>query len=230
MKNLFSFLILLISFSLTAQKEITKEVKYENQSVKVEFPFASDIQIKTWDKSSIKVEASISTEDEKYIEMFDLHISSDESLIQIESNSKDIFKIFQDEIGDSSGRYHIGSDHEFNYVLYIPKNVDLKVSSITANVFSKFLQGDIDIKVVSGDIEVEKHQGNLKLKTVAGKIEAVYDNASVMAKTVVGEIYTSKTLNLDIKEKFVGQEVSMEIENAKNSLSLTTVNGDIYLK
>lgn len=229
MKDLFSCFILLVSFSLFAQKEVSKEVKYESQSVKVEFPFASRVEIKTWDKSAIKVDASIKTDEEKYTEMFDVKVKSDDSSIRIESNSKEIFRVYQDE-KEGLKLFHDGLEHEFDYVMYVPNNVKLKLNSITANVTSEFMQGDIEIEVVSGDIAIEKHKGDLKLKSVAGKIEAVCENTRLMAKTVVGEIHSDKNLKLERKDMFVGQEVNMETENAANSLSLTTVNGDIYLK
>ncbi|MCM8567981.1 DUF4097 family beta strand repeat-containing protein [Gramella jeungdoensis] len=229
MKNLFSFLFLLMSFSIYAQKEITKEVKYENQSVKVEFPFASDIQIKTWDKSTIRVEAKIETEEEKYTEMFALQINSDDSSINIESNSKDMFEAYHEEKKGSAKKIHGMLDHEFNYVLYIPKNVKLKLNSITAKVFSDFLQGDIEVEVVSGDIVIKEHKGNLQLNSVAGKINVACKNASLNAKTLTGEIHTSEKLKLERKNNFIGHEVTLQPANAENTLNLTTVSGDIYL-
>ena len=229
MKNLFSFLFLIMSFSIYAQREITKEVKYENQSVKVEFPFASDIQIKTWDKSTIRIEAKIETEEEKYTEMFALQINSDDSSINIESNSKDMFEAYHEEKKGSAKEFHGMLDHEFNYVLYVPKNVQLRIYSITAEIFSEFLQGDIEVEVVSGDIVIKEHKGNLQLNSVAGTINVACKNASLNARTLTGEIHTNEKLKIERKDNFIGHEITIQPGNSENSLILTTVSGDIYL-
>ena len=228
MKNLFMLLFLLTSLGLTAQKELKKEIDYNNELVQVDLKFASDIQIKTWDKSIIQVEASVEFKEEEYYEMFDLTISSDESRIEISSNSEDIFETHH-ENNRSIINYSDAPDHEFNYTLYVPKGVDLKVSSITANVTSDFLQGNIAVNLVSGDINIKKYSGDLELKSVAGKIDVNYTDASLKAKTLTGKIYTREELKLEKKKKFIGQEIENELANTANSLTLDTVSGDIYL-
>ncbi len=228
MRNLFMLLFLLTSLGLTAQKELKKEIDYNNELVQVDLKFASDIQIKTWDKSIIQVEASVEFKEEEYYEMFDLTISSDESRIEISSNSEDIFETHH-ENNRSIINYSDAPDHEFNYTLYVPKGVDLKVSSITANVTSDFLQGNIAVNLVSGDINIKKYSGDLELKSVAGKIDVNYTDASLKAKTLTGEIYTREELKLEKKKKFIGQEIENELANTANSLTLDTVSGDIYL-
>lgn len=228
MKKLLFLLFLITSFGLTAQREFKKEIDYNNELVEVDLRFASDIKIKTWDKSGIKVEASVALEEEEYYEMFDLKIASDDSRISISSNSEEIFKAHH-ENKTVILKYSDGLDHEFNYTLYVPKGVNLKVSSITANVTSDFLVGNIAVNLVSGDIDIKKYSGDLKLKSVAGKIDVNYKDASLKAKTLTGEIYARNELKLEKKKSFIGQEIENQLVDSGNSLTLDTVSGDIYL-
>lgn len=228
------FIIALLTFAsltLQAQKKIQKEVAYANQPLEMELNFASNIEIKTWDQATIKVEATVETNDEKYTDLFDLNIKNDPSKIEIESNSKEIFKAYRKDKKDENDLaviYTKGLDHQFNYILYLPKNVQLELSSITGNVTSEFLRGDITVEVISGDIDVKNYSGDLKLKSISGDIDLLYKDASLVAETLTGDIHTGAKLKVDRKEKLVGKEVSIASNNS-NSLSLNTISGDIYL-
>ncbi len=58
MKNLGTLVLLcLISFTVSAQKVIEKQLKTNADNVQVQFKFADDIILKTWDKNEIYVKA-----------------------------------------------------------------------------------------------------------------------------------------------------------------------------
>ncbi len=231
MNNLIITLFTFASLTLQAQKKIQKEVVYANQPVEMKLNFASNIEIKAWDQPTIKVEAIIETNDEKYTNLFDLYIKNETSKIEIESNSKEIFEAYQNDQKEENGLailYTRSLDHQFNYILYLPKNITLNLSSITGNVSSEFLQGDIAVEVISGNIDVKNYSGDLKLKTISGDIDLFYKDATLIAETITGDIHTGSKLKVDRRDKLIGQEVSIASNNA-NSLSLNTISGDIYL-
>lgn len=228
MKNLIIAFIAITTFTLQAQKKVQKNIDYNGQHVIVEFPFASTIEIKTWNKATIQVDAEAETEKQKYTDLFDVTIENGSSKIEISSNTKEIFKIHEKEEGVFS-KLHINDlDHKFTYTLYVPKDIELELSSITGNVSSNFIQGKIQMDLVTGDINIKEFKGDLKLKTVTGEINMPVKDTSLEAKTLMGSIYGAEDPKFIKKDSFIGHEIKMNSESS-NYLTLDTVNGDIHL-
>lgn len=232
MKQIIIALLFCTSISLNAQKQVEKEINFQGQPVEMEFEFASSIEVISWDKPSIEVKATVDTEEEKYTEMYNLNVEENSSEIKVSSNSKEIFKAHQKDEDklNLSILYTKGLAHQFDYKIYLPKNVKLHISSITGSIASDYVQGDIQVKLINGDISFKKFKGNLDLETINGKIELPSQNTSIAANTIIGKIYTSSDLEKFRKEKFVGEEVKLVASNSDNHLKLHTINGDIFLK
>jgi len=231
MKNLLLILIAFASFNIQAQKNIEKEAPFNNQVIDVDLDFASSIEIITWDEPTIQVKAAIKTQDPKYTELFEIEFRDANHTLYITSNSKDVFKAYQEdrELPDVGIIYSQGLDHEFNYQLMVPKGVKLNLSSITGDISSEYLSGEIKVDLVSGNIKIQEFDGNLNSDTVNGRIELPGNDSSLVAKTVIGQIQTTGELAVIRKEKFIGQEISLKNDNSKNSMRLNTVNGTIII-
>ena len=223
MRTLSLLLLVFISLNLQAQKKVEKEVAYKGQPVTVELAFASDIEMRTWNKPSIRIEASVDTEDEKYTEQYELQINSSDSGIEISSNMKELIKAHHDQFGQ-----HNDLKQKIYYTLLVPKGVELELSSVTGNLTSESLQGDFKIDLVVGNIDVKEFKGHLELTSVTGKINLPVKDSSYTAKTVMGNIHGNDP-EAEKKKGFVGQEVIKDLQDSKNQLTLSTVTGDIYL-
>lgn len=226
MKELALILFVFAALTAQAQRNVEKEVAYKDQPVEVDLAFASEIEMKTWNRKLIKIEATVQTEDEKYTEMYQLEINASDSKITIGSNTKEIFEAHR----KANSGWNNDLEHEFNYTLFIPEGVKLELSSVTGSVTSQFLEGDIKIDLVTGDINIEKFKGDLDLKSVTGKIDLPVKDSSYSAKTVMGSIHGNQDPQAERKSKFVGEEVNRDFEGSQNRLTLNTVTGDIYLK
>ena len=227
MKNLIIALVMLAGINLQAQKLVEKEVNYRGESVKADLDLASDIELRTWNKSSILVKASVETEKPEDTEDFELLVKKNGSNIEIASNSKELFNAAEGD-GLVVNRDH--NNFEINYIIYVPEGVELDLSSITGNLSSEYLEGKISVQLVTGDIEIKKFKGDLELKTVTGKIDLPAKDTSFKAKTVMGEIYANADPNLVKESGFVGQEIRLDLKESKNRLLLNTVTGDIDLQ
>ncbi len=225
MKKISLILFVVIGLNVQAQRSLEKELAYRDQKVEVDLTFASNIEVKTWNKSTIKVEASVETEDKKYTEMYDLEVRSNSSKIEIGSNAKELFRAHRKE----HDKDHSDLEHQFNYTLFVPEDVKMDLSSVTGSVISQFLQGDIKIDLVTGNINIEKFQGHLDLKSVTGKINLPVKESSYSAKTVMGTIHGNPDPEAERRSKFIGEEVIKDLNGSKNRLTLNTVTGDIYL-
>ena len=119
---------------------------------------------------------------------------------------------------------------DLNYVIFVPENIQLEVSSIIGNVTSEYLKGDIEINLVTGNINIEEYEGNFDLSTVTGKISLPAKDTSFNATTVMGKIKAADDLKAEKKDQFLGEEIALNLKGSKNRLKLKTVTGDIVLR
>jgi DUF4097 and DUF4098 domain-containing protein YvlB len=235
MKNLMILLALgFISLSVNSQKVIEKNINYNNQIIDVEVKFASHIKVKTWDKPTIYFKADISTEDGKYLDLYNLKVKEANGFISISSQTEKILKAFHDEWNktrrDSYKHYYTSDMYEFDYVLYVPKNANFSVSSINGDLSAELIEGDFTADLINGNIDIKKYNGNLDLKTINGEIDLVLSHSRLIAETIHGQIYADENLDLKVTDRHVGQKVEGNFNNASNRLKLNTINGNMYLR
>ena len=236
MKKLVTLLLLgFISLSLNAQKIIEKNIAYKDQYIDVDLKFASEMEVKTWDKQTIYFKVEITTKDDKYLDAYKLNIDEGSSKIVIESEAEPIFKKFQDEWNrehsDQKRRYYNSGDwYEFNYVLYVPKNARFKLSSINGHLTSEVIEGDFTADLINGDIDIKKYSGDLDLSTINGEIDLKMVNTTMVAETIHGNIYADEKLKFKSTDRHVGQKIQGSFDNGSNTLRLNTINGNMYLR
>lgn len=225
----------LAMLTMNAQKIIEKNFNYSGQSIEMDVKFASKIEVKTWDKSTVYFKADVTTEDGKFIDLYKLDINESSSSLHIESDAKPIFEAFHDEWSKNNPgkerRYsYKGDTYEFNYVLYVPKGATFKVSSINGDLSSDIIEGDFTAELINGDIDIAKYNGNMDLQTINGEIDLVMKNSRLVAETIHGNIYADENMELTISDRFVGQKVEGRFDNATHRLKLNTINGNMYLR
>ncbi len=236
MRNIgITFLLGFISLTINAQKIIEKNIAYKNQTINLDVKFASEIEVKTWDKPTVYFKADIYTLNGKYLDYYSLDIDEGTNTINITSEAEPVFKKLQDEWNtdhpNRKNRYYNSGDwYEFNYVLYAPKNAKFKISSINGSLKSEFIEGDFTVDLINGDIDIKKYAGNLDLSTINGEIDLPMRNTSLTAETIHGEIYADEKLKFTTTDRHVGQKIAGTTSNATNSLRLNTINGNMYLR
>ncbi len=230
-----SLLLGLVCLSINAQKIIEKNISYKNQPITVDVKFASSIEVKTWDKSTVYFKADITTKDGKHLDAYQLNVKENNNKITITSKAGKLLKTFQKEWykKDSSKEknyFNTNEYYQFNYVVYIPKNAQFRVESINGSLKSEYIEGNFTAKLINGNINITKYAGNLKLDTINGEIDINIRDTSVEAETIHGDIYADEKLSLKAKGRYVGQKVYGSTNNPINSLDLNTINGNMYLR
>ncbi len=235
MKNQFLAILFLLSFiPVFPQKTIEKEFEHSNRYVELQVPFASDIKIKTWDKSTVYFKATLDMEDDKYLDLYKLDIGESPTSITITSKTKEIFKAFEAERKRNKARgksyYTYGLEYEFDYVLYVPKDSKFKVSSINGDMSSEIIEGDFEAELINGDIDIKQYSGNLDLSTINGEIDLMVNGVAFVAETINGNIYADEALKLKVFDKRVGEKVKSALASGPTKLALNTINGNMYLR
>ncbi|WP_160114789.1 hypothetical protein [Aquimarina sp. AU474] len=235
MKHLVTLAVLcFFSMQIHAQKTIEKEISTSADQVKVEFKFAEDITIKTWDKNDVYLKAEVSINGGQFDEYFDLKIDNSSSVLDIRSDYGDLFDMWKKE--RKSNRKNKwdpcnNMDIDANYTLYIPKDARLRIKSISGNVVSQNYEGELTVDIISGNIDIKNYDGDLDLKTISGDIDINIAKSRLKAETVTGMIYSDKDLEFDHgKNRIVGSKVTGTFGDVKSDLQLTTVSGSIFIR
>jgi len=235
MKRIIFFIGLLLSFSsLSAQKKITVNDRGDGiDEVFVHAKFADDIEIKQWNKKEVAVEATVNINNNEHNDYFSFKASKIGSTYTVKSDYGDFFKkhgnwrSYSEDEGDCRCNTHM----DIKYVIYVPKNMNLKVKSISGSAMIESYIGSLEIDFISGDIDVKKHSKNMRLKTISGDIDVFINSASFDAKTLSGGIYSDLDIDFENnKRRTTGSRIKAKVKSGDAELYMSTISGDIFLR
>ncbi|MEL6557142.1 MAG: hypothetical protein AAFQ94_03095 [Bacteroidota bacterium] len=208
------YVICLISFSTFGQsKKVTESIPVTNEErLSLQFPFAQDIKIKTWDKKEVRIEVEVEINKGKNNDMFALKSSKTASEIHVEMDEQ-VWEKVQSKTDCNSWSSTI------NYVVYMPANIELKANS------------------VSGNFEITYFDSPVTLNTVAGEIDMTISQQHSLdfsARTLTGDIYSDIEIQSpegkDGLKQIVGQTIKGRISEGGKKSELETISGHIYLR
>lgn len=248
MKRIFFFIGLLLTFSnLSAQKKVTETKSASGiNEVFVHAKFANNIVIKNWNKNEISVQAEVNIDDNKHNDYFTLKADKIGKTYTIKSDYGDYFKKYRSYTYHSSHSKDKKKDGDkddddcncqrhsniVNYVIYVPKSMDLKVKSISGSVAADTFNGFLELDLISGNIDIKKHSKRMMLKTISGDIDLYISDATFEAKTLTGGVYSD--LDIDFsnnnKRSHGHTKIRATIKNGNANLKMSTISGDIFLR
>ncbi|MBK9487757.1 MAG: hypothetical protein IPO07_02400 [Haliscomenobacter sp.] len=109
------------------------------------------------------------------------------------------------------------SYHEAKYKIKIPNNADVKVEIMDWN------KSDLDIKDISGELEIIGKSSDIKLTNVTGPI--VSNTVNGNTEVIFTKVNQSKPCHISTINGFV--DVTMPADT-KAKLSMSTFHGDMY--
>ena len=247
MKRFLLFIGLLCTFNnLSAQKKVTENTKANNiEDVMVHVKFANNIVVKNWSKNEISVEATVNIDDNEHNDYFSFKTKNVGGYYTVTSDYGEYFKKYRsyyshkhshnddetkDKKDDNDCHNHRHSNI-VNYVIYVPKNMNLKIKSISGSIEAESYVGVLQTDLISGNITIKKHSKDMYLKTISGDIDIYVSDATFTAKSLSGGIYSDLDIDFDKnKKKGYGSKIHAKINNGTASLNLNTISGDIYLR
>lgn len=247
MKRFLLFIGLLCAFNnLSAQKKVTENTKANNiEDVMVHVKFANNIVVKNWSKNEISVEATVNIDDNEHNDYFSFKTKNVGGYYTVTSDYGEYFKKYRsyyshkhshnddetkDKKDDNDCHNHRHSNI-VNYVIYVPKNMNLKIKSISGSMEAESYVGVLQTDLISGNITIKKHSKDMYLKTISGDIDIYVSDATFTAKSLSGGIYSDLDIDFDKnKKKGYGSKIRAKVNNGTASLNLNTISGDIYLR
>ncbi|MFK7782815.1 hypothetical protein [Psychroserpens sp.] len=229
MKHLI-IIALLSVVTLHAQRNVEiKESLSKNQDVYLDFKFAQDIRVEQGNSNEIKVTASVNINDGEGDDAFSIKTDNSSGQLKLYSDFGDYFK---NQWKDKS-RNNCNNTTEINYVVIVPKNINLKVKSISGSVFMNAYEGNLVTDLISGDVTIKKYNGELRLKTISGALDVTVSKAKLNAKSLTGTIYSDLEFDESESEKSYDKshnKVSKQIKGGTTPLEMETISGNIYIR
>lgn len=202
----------------------------KDDQVRLDLQFGELISVKSWDKDEVAFKAVIEINGGKLNDALVLDFDQKNSGLEISTdyyNEKLKGGRSEDCPKSNYSRYSWNNDDDGSYVV---------CSQIRYEVFVP-RNADLDIESISGDIELAGLNGSIRAKSISGFVDLSWSEgnpADIDIKTVSGEAYTNLD-NLQLNNKkdhmpLVGYELRGRIGQNGPRVSLESVSGDIYLR
>jgi DUF4097 and DUF4098 domain-containing protein YvlB len=193
-----TLMIGMLAAALAQQQTDTTFAIRPGSRVEVE-TFGGEINVRTWNRNEIRVQATHGRRDVVSIE-------SRGNTVQVEAEGR------------------VGPAIAVTFNITVPPSVSLDLSGVHTEISVEGVTGDIDAETVQGGIRVAGG-GRLKLESVEGEIVVDKARGRVSANTVNRGIRITNVVG-DVEAETVNGPISLRAVQA-SSVDLATINGRI---
>lgn len=199
-----------------------------NDRIQLNLQFGEHITIKGWDKDEVTFRAVVEINSGKLNDAFVANYVEDNQGVRIETDF-DRDKLEGGRASDCpEDRYNSYSWNEGDYKMvcsnitfevYVPRNSDLELETISADIELFDLDGPIDAQSISGYVDLswlEMNGANISMETVTGEAYSNMDNLNFN--------------NWQDELPLVGYELRGAIGSGGPRVRLESVSGDVYLR
>lgn len=231
MKKLTLVAVFVIGFFMqtSAQNRIVERsfAFEEDDKIHLDLQFGDIITVRSWDQNEVSFKANIEINQGKLNDALLLDFEHENGRLEIDADY-DEKKLKEGNCADcpdnNHTHYHWNNGNGYvvcskiTYEIFVPKNADLNIESI------------------SGDIELIDLAGPIRAKSISGFVDLSWPSgrpADIDIKTVSGEAYSNlDELQFDNKKNMpmVGYDLKGKIGNGGTRVSLESVSGNIYLR
>ncbi len=195
-----------------AQKIIDENIEVNGEETFMKFSFADDIVLEAWNNDYIQLHVEVDIDENKYNDQYALNIDNGSGKVEL------IEDIDFDKIKElKGGKDNCNFNSDIHYSLKVPKNLKVKLETISGEVELLGCQGEMAVKSISGFIDYsipKEHKAKIELSTVTGD---VYSNVKF-----------DKPLSKEIS--WVGTNQKLSLNGGSTGVDLKTVSGDIFLR
>jgi hypothetical protein len=231
MKSSVSLLIALAIFSTLQAQEFSKLVLPLNQNQKVilEMKYANMVQVASWDKNEVLVQAEVNINDGKLNHAHKIEHAVDKYTVTIiaDLDKKVLSSDHADDCDESGASYYKFDDNneseqhrlcsDIKYIVFVPAITDLQLVTTYGDVTIINMLNAIDARSVTGTVEV----------TISGN-----QPADVYLKSVMGNVSSYPelpSLNENMKP-LLSRELKAQLNGGGKSVHLESVIGNVSLR
>jgi len=111
----------------------------------------------------------------------------------------------------------------------VPRDIELKLGTVSGNALISGLVSDAKISTVSGDLATDTLVGNIELNSVSGEVAVQNHLGAVKANTVSGDVTVAGTLSR-VGVDGVSANLFVDAKGVPDGIRTNTVSGDLTLR
>jgi hypothetical protein len=193
--------------STQAQQIIEKHIDFSGkESISLKIQIADSINIQTWNKNEVYVKASVNVNENKDNDAYVTSFDETGTNIAVKANFRDNY---------FKGKKNCCNETDIYWQIYIPDKTKFSVESINADVTIKGQTREMNVKSISGYID---------LTEPAGK------QADLDFSTISGRMYSNHELALNKMHSGIPMKINEKLNNGGDPIKLETISGDIYFR
>jgi hypothetical protein len=193
--------------SARAQQIREKHIDFSGkESISLKIQIADSINIQTWNKNEVYIKTSVNINENKDNEAYITSIDEATRIVVVKANFRD--KYFK-------GKNNCCNQTDIYWQIYVPENTKFSVETINANVTITGQTREMNVKSISGYID---------LAEPAGK------NADIDFSTISGRMYSNHELALNTMHSGIPLKITEKLNNGGDPIKLETISGDIFFR
>ncbi|MCH8568769.1 MAG: DUF4097 domain-containing protein [Balneolales bacterium] len=224
-----TFCLIIVSLASTeikAQPRVVEETLSAglNERIELDLKFGNSILVTAWDRPELMFRATAKLNNGKLNDAFRIDIQQDGKIrIEMSINSEKVKEGRAEDCAENTYSYTYGYGgiyfcSEISYEIYLPRDADVKIETISANIELAGLFGPVSVKTISGFVDMSWMERG---------------DAELLVKTTTGEVY-SNLEHLTYPDKQIqrpyGTDIRAIIGSGGPVVRLETISGDIFLR
>lgn len=222
--------LVLASHSFSQQRIVERSfTAAKDERVVLDLKFGEAITVKAWDKNEVAFRAVVEINSGKLNDALLLDFDEGGNRLSISADyDKQLIKqgrredcpdrLYSTYSWNDDGEYHAVCSN-IVYEIYVPRDADLEVESISSDIELFGLEGPVRAKSISGFVDLSwpnSRGAELSMKTVSGEVFSGLDNLALA--------------NRKRGAPLVGYELRGSIGSGGPKVSLESISGNIYIR
>jgi hypothetical protein len=193
--------------SARAQQIIEKHIDFSGkESLSLKIQIADSINVQTWNKNEVYLKASVNVNENKDNDAYVTSFDETGKTVIVNANFRD--KYFK-------GKKNCCNETDIYWQIFIPEKTKFSVETIDANVTITGQTREMNVKSISGYIDLT---------------EPANKQADIDFSTISGRVYSNHELALNKLHSGIPMKITEKLNNGGDPIKLETISGDIYFR
>jgi len=193
--------------TIQGQQIIEKHMDFSGkESLSLKIQIADSINLQTWNKNEVYIKASVNINENKDNEAYITSFDETGKTVVIDAHFKD--KYFK-------GKNNCCNETDIYWQIYMPEKTKFSVETINANVTITGQTREMNVKSISGDIDLT---------------EPASKQADIDFSTISGTMYSNHELALSKLHSGIPLKITEKLNNGGDPIKLETISGDIFFR
>ena len=206
-----SYIILVVLWlchaPVRAQQIIEKHMDFTGkESISMKIQIADSINVQTWNKNEVYIKASVNINENKDNDAYLTSFDNAGQTVFVKANFRDNY---------FKGKKNCCNETNIFWQVFIPEKAKFSVETINANVTITGQTNGMNVKSISGYID---------LTEPAGK------HADIDFSTISGRMYSNHELALNKMHSGIPLKITQKLNNGGDPIKLETISGDIFFR